>query len=151
VYTPRTIFVTYIVSTPDKVWAALTSTEFTRQYFFGRRVESDWKVGSTVRYRMEDGTLDVEGKVLESDPPRLLSITWHLERTEELRRLPENLVTFKIDALGEVVRLTMSESHREGIDEKLLEGGRRGWPIILCGIKTLLETGKPMPAFDYTK
>jgi hypothetical protein len=71
---PKTIYVTYIVTTAEKLWAALTSAEFTRQYFFGRRIESDWEVGAIVRYWQEDGTLDVEGTILEYDPPRAFPI-----------------------------------------------------------------------------
>ena len=117
--------------------------------FFGRRVESDWKLGSSVRYWQEDGTLDVQGKVAKCDPPRLLSLTWHVEWMEEFRRLPDALVTFQIDKLGEVVRLTMTESHQIPMDDKTLEGGRRGWPVILSGLKSLLETGRALPPFQF--
>jgi uncharacterized protein YndB with AHSA1/START domain len=147
-HAPDTIYVTYIVTTPEKLWAALTGPEFTRQYFFGARVESDWKVGSVVQYFRPDGTLDVQGKVLECSPPRRLSITWHVEWHEGFRKLPACVVTFQLDHLGDVVRLTMTESHPEPIDDRLLEGGRRGWPVILCSLKTLLETGKALPKFD---
>jgi uncharacterized protein YndB with AHSA1/START domain len=147
-YHPKIVYVTCIVTTPEKLWAALTSSEFTRQYFFGRSIESDWQIGSPVTYWQPDGTLDVKGKVIECDPPRLLTITWHVEWIPELLSLAENLISFQIDALGDLVRLTMMQSHREAIDEKLLEGGRKGWPIILCGLKTLLETGHPLPEFD---
>jgi uncharacterized protein YndB with AHSA1/START domain len=147
-YIPKIVYVTYIVTTPEKVWAALTSSEFTRQYCFGRSIESDWQIGSPVTYWQPDGTLDVKGVVVECDPPRLLTITWHVEWIPELLSLAENLVSFQIDALGDLVRLTMTQSHREAIDEELLEGGRKGWPIILSGLKTLLETGRPLPEFD---
>ena len=154
---PKTVYVTYIVTTPEKLWEALTRPESTRQYFFGRAVESDWKVGSPFAYRMEDGGIDVKGKVLESDPPRRLAVTWEVEwreglpepfTPELLRSLPETVVTFEIEPLGEVVRLTMTESHAGPIDDKLLEGGRRGWPVILSGLKSLLETGRPLPKLE---
>jgi uncharacterized protein YndB with AHSA1/START domain len=145
---PSSVFVTYIVTTAEKLWEALTSGEFTKQYFFGRRMESDWEVGSPWNLMMEDDRIDCQGKVLESDPPRRLALTWHVEWMEELRRLPEAVVTFQIDSLGNVVRLTVSEFHPEGIDEKYVEGGRRGWPIILSGLKTLLETGHSLPKFE---
>jgi uncharacterized protein YndB with AHSA1/START domain len=145
---PQTIYVTYIVTTAEKLWAALTSAEFTQQYFFGRRIESDWKVGAIVRYWQEDGTLDVEGTILECDPPRRVSFTWRVMWIEEYRNLPPALVTFQLDSLGEVVRLTMTEAHDESIEEKLLEGGRKGWPVILSGLKSLLETGHALPKFD---
>jgi len=144
-FTPKTVYVTYIVTTVEKLWAAITSPELSREYFFGRSMESDWKIGSTFILRMEDGRVDSQGKVLECDPPRRLSVTWHVEWLEEYRHLPENLVTFQLDPLGEVVRLTMTESHQEPIDDKILEGGRRGWPVILSGLKSLLETGSPLP------
>ncbi len=145
---PSSVFVTYIVTTADRLWEALTNGKITTQYFFGRRMESDWKVGSPWKLVMEDGRIDSQGKVLESDPPRRLDVTWHVEWIEEFRRLPEAIVTFQSDPLGDVVRLTVSEFHPEGIDPKYLEGGRRGWPIILSGLKTLLETGRPLPKFE---
>lgn len=145
---PSSVFVTYIVATPEKVWEALTNGDFTHQYFFGRRMESNWKVASPWKMVMEDGRVDCQGNILESDSPRRLVLTWHVEWMEELRHLPEAMVTFEIDALGDVVRFTVSEFHPKGIDEKYVEGGRRGWPIILSGLKTLLETGHPLPKFE---
>src|SRR5260221_1540498 len=145
---PKTLYVTYIVTTPEKLWAALTSAEFTRQSFWGRRMEWDWKPGSVVRYWQEDGTLDVEGTIVECDPPRRVAYTWRVMWIEEYRNLPPALVTFQLDPLGQVVRLTMTEAHDESMDEKKLEGGRKGWPVILSGLKSLLETGQPLPQFD---
>jgi uncharacterized protein YndB with AHSA1/START domain len=148
---PEAVYVTYIAATPEKVWAALTSGELTRQYFFGRRIESDWKVGSPWTLWMEDGRVDCQGKVRESDPPRRLSLTWHVEWLEEYRLLPEGIVTYQIEQIGDVVRLTVLESHHESVDEKYKEGGRKGWPAVLCGLKTLLETGRPLPEIDLSK
>ena len=145
---PSSVFITYIATTAEKLWEALTNGEITKQYFFGRRMESYWEVGSPWKLVMEDGRIDCQGKVLESDPPRRLALTWHVEWMEEFRRLPEAIITFQIDPLGKVVLLTVSEFHPEGIDEKYVEGGRRGWPIILSGLKTLLETGHPLPRFE---
>jgi uncharacterized protein YndB with AHSA1/START domain len=150
-FTPKTVYSTYIVATPEHIWTALTSAEATRQYFFGMNVESDWKVGATVKYVRPDGTLDVQGEVLECDAPRRLSMTWHVEWHEEFRRLPAAIVTFQIDPLGDVQRLTLTESHGGNIDDRLFEGGRRGWPMILCNLKTFLETGRQMPKFDMSE
>jgi uncharacterized protein YndB with AHSA1/START domain len=141
----KTVYITYIASTPEKIWQALTSPEFTKQYFFGRRIESDWKVGSLVTYWMDDNIVDVRGVIKESDRPRLLSFTWVVERMEQTRDLPPCLVTFEIEQMGDVVKLTMTESHTWNVPEEMLEGGRQGWPLILSGLKTLLETGKAMP------
>jgi len=143
--TESTVYVTYIASTPEKVWAALTSSEFTTQYFFGRSVESDWSPGSRWILRKPDGTADVHGEVRESDPPRKLIVSWNVEGPEEFRNLPESIVTYEIEVVGEgVVRLTMTEAHPTAIPAYLLEGGRRGWPMILSGLKSLLETGKSL-------
>src|SRR4051812_36428512 len=103
---PSSVFVTYIVTTPETLWKALTDGDFTRQYFFGRRMESDWETGSPWKLVMEDGRTDSQGKVLESEPPRKLSLTWHVEWIEEFRQLPGAKVTFEIDPLGDVARLT---------------------------------------------
>ena len=143
-FVPKTVNVIYIAATPEKVWAALTSAEFTRQYFFGRSVEIEQKVGGSFILRMPDGRVDVEGKVVECDPPRRLSVTWRVMWIEEMRKLPECLVTYQIDALGEAVRLTMSEAHQWDVPEAVLAGGRQGWPVILSSLKSLLETGKPL-------
>lgn len=148
-YKPNTVYVTYIATTPEKVWQALTTGEITSQYFFGRRIEVELKPGGGFRFWQPDGTLDVEGKVVECDPPKKLSVTWRVMWVEELRKLPDCLVTYLIEELGPVVRLTMTEAHQIELDEKILEGGRRGWPVILNNLKTLLETGKPLPAFDF--
>jgi uncharacterized protein YndB with AHSA1/START domain len=145
---PSTVIITYIVATAERVWEALTSPEFTRQYFFGRAVELEQRAGGVFRLTMDDGRVDSQGKVLECDPPRFLSVTWHVEWVEEFRRLPEAIVTFRIEPFGSLVRLTVSEFHDESLDPKYLEGGRQGWPLILSGLKTLLETGKPLPAFE---
>jgi uncharacterized protein YndB with AHSA1/START domain len=137
--------VTYIACTPEQLWAALTSSRFTTQYFFGRSVESDWQKGSPWLLRMPDGRIDVNGVVRHSDPPRRLTLTWTVDWNEELRQLPEAVVTYAIEPAGEgVVRLTMTEAHPQPIPAYLLEGGRKGWPMILSGLKSLLETGKPL-------
>lgn len=145
---PSSVFVIYIATTSQNAWEALTNGDVTKQYFFGRRMESDWRGGSPWKLLMKDGRIDCQGKVLECDPPRRLAVTWHVEWMEKLRHLPEAVVTFEIDGFGDVVRLTVSEFHPEGIDEKYVEGGRKGWPIILSGLKSLLETGRPLPKFE---
>lgn len=147
---PDFVHVTYIAAPPEKIWAALTEGEFTRQYFFGARVESDWQAGSPVRYFRPDGALSVSGRVLQAESPRLLSFTWRVEGDPLAARLPDCIVTFKLEPLGGVVRLTLVEAHPDLPDERLLEGGRRGWPAILSNLKTLVETGRPFPPYDMT-
>jgi len=148
-FKPKTVYVTYIATTPDKVWDALTIGDLTKQFFFGRRVEIEQQVDGSFRLWQPDGKLDVEGRVIICDKPRKLAVTWRVMWIEDMRKLPECLVTYQIDDLGQVVRLTMTESHQIELDEKMLEGGRRGWPVILNNLKTLLETGHPMPEFNF--
>ena len=142
-FLPKTVYVTYIASTPEKVWEALTSAEFTKRFFFGRAVEVEPKVGGSFAMRMPDGRYDIKGKVIEWDPPRRLSVTWEVD-FEEFRELPESLVTYDIEPMGGSVKLTMTEAHRWDVPDAILAGGRQGWPLILSSLKSMLETGKPI-------
>jgi uncharacterized protein YndB with AHSA1/START domain len=141
-FKPKTVYVTYIVSTPEKVWQALTSPEFSQKYFWERTVEVEPKVGGAFVLRLPDGRINVQGKVVEYHRPQKLSVTWHVEWPEEFRKLPECLVTYEIAPAGDAVRLTMTESHSWNVPEAILSGGRTGWPAVLSGLKSLLETGK---------
>ena len=143
--TESTVYALYVGAAPAKVWEALTSSEFTPKYFFGRRAESEWTAGSAWLLRRPDGAVDVEGVVRESDPPRRLVLTWRAVGMVAMKELPVAVVTYEIEPVGdEAVRLTMTEAHPTPIPAFLLEGGRRGWPMILSGLKTLLETGRPL-------
>ncbi len=141
-FKPETVYVIYIATTPERVWQALTSSEFTRKYFWDRTIEIEPKRGGAFVLRLPDGRVNVQGKVMEYDPPRRLSVTWHVEWPEDFRKLPECLVTYEIVPAGEAVRLTMTESHSWEVPEAILSGGKTGWPAVLSGLKSLLETGK---------
>jgi uncharacterized protein YndB with AHSA1/START domain len=141
---PKFVYVIYIASTPEKVWEALTSPDFTKQYFFGRTIEIEPQTGGSFILRMPDGRVDVKGNVVEWSPPRRLSVTWTVDWMPEMRDLPECLVTYDIAQAGESVRLTMTEAHQWDVPEGLLAGGRAGWPAILSSFKSVLETGKPL-------
>jgi len=143
-FKPRTVYVTYIAATPEKVWQALTSSEFTRKYFWDRDIEIEPKLGGAFALKLPDGKVNVHGKVIAWDPPRKLSVTWKVEWPEDFRKLPECVVTYEIVQAGEAVRLTMTESHSWNVPEAILSGGRTGWPAILSSLKSLLETGKPL-------
>lgn len=143
-FKPKTVYVTYIAATSDQVWQALTSPEFTRQYFFGRTIEIEPKVGGTFVLRMPDGRVDVKGEVVEWSPPHRLAVTWTVDWIEAMRDLPACLVTYDVAQAGESVRLTMTEAHQWDVPDDLLAGGRAGWPAILSSLKSVLETGKPL-------
>jgi uncharacterized protein YndB with AHSA1/START domain len=141
-FRPKTVYVTYIASTPEKVWEALTSSEFTRKYFWDRSIEIEPKLGGAFALLLPDGTANVKGKVIAWDPPRKFAVTWHVEWPAEFAKLPECHVTYEIARAGEAVRLTMTESHSWDVPDAILSGGRSGWPAILSALKSLLETGK---------
>ena len=137
---PQFVYVTYIETTPEKLWQALTSSEFTRQYWFGGEVRSDWKFGSPFALVMNGTTTD-SGEILEADPPRRLSYSFEHQMFEELRNEPVSKVVFTLEPFGNLVKLTLlHEGFTE--DSKYLGAISKGWPAILSGLKSLLETGK---------
>jgi uncharacterized protein YndB with AHSA1/START domain len=143
-FKPRTVYVTYIAATPEKVWQALTSPEFTRKYFWDLAIELEPKLGGAFALKLPDGKVNVSGKVVAWDPPRKFGVTWKVEWPAEFSKLPECVVTYEIAQAGEAVRLTMTESHSWNVPEAILSGGRMGWPAVLSSLKSLLETGKPL-------
>lgn len=136
---PSFIYVTYINSTPERVWQALTDPAFTRKYWFNHRNASDWQVGSEWRHEDYDdaGLVDIIGHVVESSPPRHLVLTWASPKDA---KDPDKVsrVTFDIETCGDGVRLEP--------DSPMLSGISRGWPLVLSSLKTLLETGEPLPS-----
>ncbi|WP_316184597.1 MULTISPECIES: SRPBCC family protein [unclassified Bradyrhizobium] len=143
-FKPATVYTIYIASTPEKVWEALTSAEFSRQYFFGNAVEIDPKIGGSYIVRTLDGALHISGEVIECDPPRKLTVTFNVNWPALIEALGQTLVTYEIEPAGDAVRLTMIESHERPLPDDILEGGRQGWPAILSSLKSLLETGRPL-------
>ena len=154
---PSFVYVTYIRTTPEKLWQALIEPAFTERYW-SITFETDWKPGSPMTWRTRGLTIaDSEQVVLESEPYRRLSYTWQTHSPEWVRPLnfaedaaeqlasePRSKVTFEIEALGHQVKLTV-------IHDDLMPGGltgsmiSNGWPRVLANLKTLLETGETLP------
>ena len=133
------VYVTYIETTPEKLWQALTSSEFSRRYWFNTELQSDFKVGSPFALVMDGTTTDV-GEILEADPPRRLSYTFHHVLDETARKEPPTKVIFDLEKHGSFVKLTLThENFAAG--SKLLDGISRGWPAILSSLKSMLESG----------
>jgi uncharacterized protein YndB with AHSA1/START domain len=143
-FKPAIVYTIYIAATPDKVWQALTSAEFSRQYFFGFAIEADLKAGGTFLVRAPDGSLHINGEVVECIQARKLTVTWNVNWPGLVEKLGTTLVSYELEEAGDAVRLTMTESHDRPIDDDILSGGRQGWPAILSSLKSLLETGKPL-------
>jgi uncharacterized protein YndB with AHSA1/START domain len=136
---PEFVYVTYIETTPEKLWEALTSSEFSKRYWFGTELRADWKVGSPFALVMNGTATDV-GEILEVDPPRRLSYTFKHVLDDEMRNERPSKVVFVLEPHGELVKLTLThEGFAEG--SKLLDGISKGWPAILSSLKSLLERG----------
>ena len=143
-FKPAIVYTIYIASTPEKVWQALTSAEFSKKYFSGFAIEAELKVGGAFIARAPDGSVHISGEVFECDPPRKLTITWNVNWPALVEKLGPTLVTYEIEQAGDAVKLTMLQSHDRDISDDILEGGRQGWPAILSSLKSVLETGKPL-------
>jgi uncharacterized protein YndB with AHSA1/START domain len=146
---PRIHCVTYIESNLNAVWDALTNPDLTERYWFGTRIESDWKLGSTALCYREGAVTD-EYTVLAVDSPHTLCYTFHPVFAEEYRAEPPSQVTFTLAQAGDVVRLTMVHDHFTP-DSRVYPSCSVGWPMILSSLKTLLETGKPLPPFNFSE
>src|ERR1700679_2045343 len=135
------VYVTYIKTTPDKLWNAITNPEFTKQYWFGTHCESGWKAGSPWKMISADGKVTDAGEIVESDPPKRLVIKWQNEWKPELKAEGYSPCTFEIEPVGNATKLTVTH----GIDKtpsKLIEAVSGGWPRILSNLKSILETGQ---------
>ena len=143
-FRPAIVYTIYIASTPEKVWEALTSAEFSRRYFSGFAIEAELRVGGAFAARAPDGAVHISGEVFECDPAKRLTITWNVNWPDLVEKLGPTLVTYEIEQAGDAVKLTMLQSHDRPIDDDILSGGRAGWPAILSSLKSLLETGAPL-------
>jgi uncharacterized protein YndB with AHSA1/START domain len=139
---PEFIYVSYIEITPEKLWEALTNSEFTERYWWDTSVVSDWKVGSPFSLVLNGQTTDV-GEILEAEKPRRLSYTFHHILNEAARNERPSRVTFVIEPHGKLVKLTLThQDFAEG--SVIIDGISKGWPAILSSLKSLLETGTPL-------
>jgi uncharacterized protein YndB with AHSA1/START domain/DNA-binding transcriptional ArsR family regulator len=152
------VYTTYINTTPERLWQALTDPAFTRRYW-GVTFESDWKVGSTMTWEQDGVTIaDPAQVVLESEPYRRLAYSWHTFTQEfadthgfgdeflgKVAGERRSKVTFEIEPLGQMVKLTVVHDDFEP-GSTVVEMVSEGWPHLLSGLKTLLETGKTLPA-----
>jgi uncharacterized protein YndB with AHSA1/START domain/DNA-binding transcriptional ArsR family regulator len=139
---PTYVYVTYIESTPEKVWAALTDADLTASYW-GHSNVSDWRVGSRWEHRRIDGSgvADVVGTVVESVPPTRLVTEW--SAPDDDGSVPPSRVTFDVRQWGEIVRLTVT--HEDLPDDEALRQVSHGWPAVMSNLKSMLETGSVLP------
>jgi uncharacterized protein YndB with AHSA1/START domain len=135
------IYVTYIRTTPEKLWSALTDPEFIKQYWFGMSCESDFKKGSPWRLVFNDGRVADTGEILESDPPRRLVIKWRNEWKPELKEEGYSKCVMELEPASSAVKLTITHT----IDKtgaQFIEAVSGGWPKVISNLKSLLESGR---------
>ena len=133
------VYVTYIRTTPEKLWWALTDTEFMKQYWFGCRCESQWTPGSPWKLVSGEGQILDAGEIVEAEPPRRLVIRWQNQKVE-LKAEGVSLCTMELEPSGTAVRLSITHAiERE--PSKLITAVSGGWPKVLSNLKSLLETG----------
>lgn len=143
---PEFVYMTVIAASPDRVWQGLTTAEFTKQYWHSTSIRSTFTPGTSIEFLNPDGSVGVAGEILIADRPTELSYTWRFLRNPEAVDDPASRVTFKLEAIRSGTRLTV-------IHDRLAEGSATaslvafGWPHVIAGLKTLLETGR---AVDFT-
>jgi len=143
------VYVTYIRTTPEKLWRALTEPEFTRQYWFGITQESDWTAGASWCMKFSDGRIADAGEVVEAEPYRRLVLKWQHEMRPELKAEGYSRMTYELEQKGEDVKLTVL--HEMDVpDSKFIVAVSGGWPMILSSLKSFLETGKPLGEMSHS-
>ena len=135
------VYVTYIRTTPQRLWSALTTdTEFMKRYWFGVHCESGWTAGSPWKMLSDEGNILDSGEILESDPPQRLVIRWQHQKMPELKAEGDSRCTMELEPSGPAVKLTITHTiERE--PSKFISAVSGGWPKIISNLKSLLETG----------
>jgi uncharacterized protein YndB with AHSA1/START domain len=144
------VYVTFISSTPEKVFEAITKPDVTRRYW-GHENISDWEPGATWEHvRANEGrAVNITGKVVEISPPTRIVITWaDPSRVDDPAAYSR--VTFEIEEYEDMVRLTVSHDELEA-GGKMANGISKGWPLVLSSLKSLLETGRGLDVFAKPK
>lgn len=147
------VYVSYIRTTPEKLWSALTDAQFMKQYWFGMHGESKWTAGSPWKLVSGDGQIFDAGEIVEAEPPRRLVIRWQNQKPE-LKAEGESLCTMELEPTGTAVKLSIT--HTIGRDpSKLIAAVSGGWPKVISNLKSLLESGsialqEPYPAQSAT-
>lgn len=137
------IYVTYIRTMPEKLWAALIEPDFTRQYWGNTHQVSEWKPGADWKIMIPDGRVGDSGKVVEFNPHKRIVLTWQNEFVPEMKAEGHSTLTYDLEPMGESVKLTLT--HQIPVaNSKLIGAVSEGWPHILASLKTLLETGSSL-------
>lgn len=135
------VYVTFIRTSPEKLWSALTTSEFIKQYWFDMTHETEWKVGSPWKMLFPDGRVADVGEIAEFDPPKRLAFKWRNEWRQDLKVEGWSRCVMELEPADDAVKLTVSHTI-EVENSKFIEAVSGGWPKILSNLKSLLETGE---------
>jgi uncharacterized protein YndB with AHSA1/START domain len=142
---PQHVYQVWIRTTPDRLWKAITDPQLTKKYFYSTEVRSDFKPNGRIAYYGDGEELALDGKIVEIDPPRRLVTTFIMSHDEEGKDDPPSRVTWEIEQKGEMCKLTLIHDGFES-ETRTFQQVDSGWPYILSGLKTWLETGQSLPA-----
>ena len=141
------VYTTFIRTTPERLWSALTDPAFIPQYWFGYRCKSDWAPGYSWTMSRSDGQLSDSGEIVEIIPPHRLVLKWRNEVKEELKAEGYSRCTFALEPMPDtdpqVVKLTVTHEI-DVADSKFIQAVAGGWPGVLSNLKSVLETGAPV-------
>ena len=137
---PEYVYVCVIARSREEVWKGLTSPEFTKLYWHKTEVRSAFTVGSAIEFMTEDGQVGCEGEILSADYPAELSFTWQFPRNPVTSKEPSSRVTFQLEEISAGTKLTVIHDQFPE-NSKMYELVEPGWPLVVGGLKTLLETG----------
>jgi uncharacterized protein YndB with AHSA1/START domain len=138
---PEFVYVTYIETSVEQLWLALTDGDFTERYWFGHRIAADWHPGARYNFT-KDGATTIEGNILSLNPPRRLVYTWD-PASQDAERERVSRVTFDLEPRGKVVKLTVTHDNLDA-GGKTLRDISLGWPMVLANLKSVLEIGRPL-------
>ena len=136
------VYVTYIRTTPERLWSALTTAEFIEQYWFGCHGESQWTAGSSWKNVTAGGQVLDAGEIVEAERPRKLVIRWQHQNKPELKAEGASLCTMELEPSAGAVKLSITHTI-ERDPSKFIAAVSGGWPKVLSNLKSLLETGAP--------
>jgi uncharacterized protein YndB with AHSA1/START domain len=143
------VYVTYIRTTPEKLWRALIEPEFTRKFWMGTTQESDWKPGASWRIVMPDGRTADSGEIVEIEPQRRMVLKWRHEIIPALIAEGYSRMSYEIEEKGDSVKLTLRHEMDKS-ESKFIQAVSTGWPMILSSLKSLLETGESIEGTRYS-
>lgn len=135
------VYVTFVRTTPERLWSALTTADFMKEYWFGVHFKTAWKAGAQWEMVYPDGRVTDSGEIEEFDPPKQLVLKWRHELRPELKAEGFARCTISLEPISDAVKLTITHTINRA-DSKLIEAVSGGWPQILSNLKSLIETGK---------